>query len=609
MQKNDLLKKGDSIIRILAMDGECALIMNCMHPHMPKWLSLSELDGYAPSTEKDLYEATGTVLYDIEALDASARKAAYERYTVIAGILPYLADESRRAEAIHIAAERFERTEMTVRKYLCRYLVFDSVSALAPKPTATEKELTQTEKVIRWGLNKFYYTAKKHSLRQSYTLLLKEKFCDETGQLKESYPTFSQYRYFYYTKYRDIRKQSISRDGLKEYQKNVRPLLGDGVQAFAPAVGVGMCDATILDIYLIDEAGNAVGRPVLTACLDAYSRLLMGYILSWEGGTYSLALLMDNVIADKVQYCMSFGIVIEPLDWGCHELPGVIVTDRGSEYTGETFEQICELGVRIVNLPAFRPELKCIAEEFFNMIQSYYKPHLKGRGVIEPDYQQRGAPDYRKQARLTMDQFHRVLLYAIIYYNTRRIIESFPYTQQMLNDSVAPHANAIWNWGKRQPGANLISVVPRQLRMTLLPRTTGTFKRDGLHANRLRYRRDDYTERYLRGGKVIVAYNPDDCTWIWLFENGKYIEFRLIEARYNGLSVSEVQKINSQKSELVQSYEKDNLQAQIDLAAHIEAVVESAAKSLAVNLKDIRETRRKAKVRAHKNMLEDLNDE
>lgn len=42
---------------------------------------------------------------------------------------------------------------------------------------------------------------------------------------------------------------------------------------------------------------------------------------------------------------------------------------------------------------------------------------------------------------------------------------------------------------------------------------------------------------------------------------------------------------------------------------HIEAVVESAAKSLAVNLKDIRETRRKAKVRAHKNMLEDLNDE
>ena len=609
MQINDLMKKDDSIIRILSIDGDRALVMNCTHPCMPKWLPRSELNGYALCAEKDLYETTGIVLCDVEALDAPTRRTAYERYTVIAGILPYITDESRRTEAIHLAVERFDRTDMTVRKYLYLYLAFNSVSALAPKPTATEKGLTQTEKVMRWGLNRFYYNAKKHSLRQSYTLLLKEKFCDETGQLKESYPTFSQYRYFFYAKYRNLRKLSISRDGLKEYQKNVRPLLGDGVQAFAPAVGVGMCDATILDIYLIDEAGNVVGRPMLTACLDAYSRLLMGYSLSWEGGAYSLALLMDNVLADKVQHCKSYGIVIEPLEWDCRELPGVIVTDRGSEYIGDTFEQICELGVRIVNLPAFRPELKSIAEEFFNSIQTIFKPLLKGKGVIETDYQQRGAPDYRKQARLTMDQFHRVLLYSIVYYNDHRVIESFPYTQQMLDERIAPHANAIWNWGKCQPGANLISVAPRQLRMTLLPRTTGTFKRDGLHANHLRYRHDGFTERFLRGGKVVVAYNPDDCTLVWLFEKGEYTEFQLLEARYSGLSASEVQIINAQKSALVKSYEKDNLQAQIDLAAHIEAVVESAAKSCDVNLKDIRETRRKAKVRAHKNLLEDLNHE
>ena len=106
-----------------------------------------------------------------------------------------------------------------------------------------------------------------------------------------------------------------------------------------------------------------------------------------------------------------------------------------------------------------------------------------------------------------------------------------------------------------------------------------------------------------------MAYNPNDCTLVWLLEKGEYIEFRLIEARYNGLPVSAVDKINTQKSKLIKFYEKDNLQAQIDLAAHIEAIVESAAKSRDVNLKDIRETRRKAKVRAHKNMLENLNDE
>ena len=46
-------------------------------------------------------------------------------------------------------------------------------------------------------------------------------------------------------------------------------MLGNGVQEFAPAIGVGMLDSTICDIYLVDETGKLVGRPLLTACLDA----------------------------------------------------------------------------------------------------------------------------------------------------------------------------------------------------------------------------------------------------------------------------------------------------------------------------------------------------
>ena len=74
----------------------------------------------------------------------------------------------------------------------------------------------------------------------------------------------------------------------------------------------------------------------------------------------------------------------------------------GTEYTSENFGQITELGVTIQNLPAYRPELKGQVEKFFDLIQSEYKKHLKGRGVIEPDYRERGAHDYRKDACLTM---------------------------------------------------------------------------------------------------------------------------------------------------------------------------------------------------------------
>lgn len=39
-------------------------------------------------------------------------------------------------------------------------------------------------------------------------------------------------------------------------------------------------------------------------------------------------------------------------------MPGRLLSDQGSEYTGYTFEQISELGVTLENLPPYRPDLK-----------------------------------------------------------------------------------------------------------------------------------------------------------------------------------------------------------------------------------------------------------
>ena len=300
----------------------------------------------------------------------------------------------------------------------------------------------------------------------------------------------------------------ISRDGLKDYQKNNRPLLGDGIQEYASSVGMGMLDATVCDIYLVNEAGNLVGRPILTACIDAYSSLCCGYSLSWEGGVYSLRGLMLNIISDKQKWCNQYGISIEKSQWDADKLPAIFVTDMGSEYKSENFEQITELGVTVVNLPSYRPELKGAVEKFFDLVQNTYKPYLKGKGVIEPDYQERGSHDYRKDACLTMADFEKVILRCIIYYNSQRIIENFPYTEGMIQNQIQPFASNIWEWGKMQTGANLIIVDKEQIVLTLLPRTTGKFSRFGLRVNKMRYKHENFTEKYLVGGEVTVAYKP-----------------------------------------------------------------------------------------------------
>ncbi len=257
-------------------------------------------------------------------------RVAHERYTLIAGVLPFVGDVKQRSSIIARIAEENQISRQTLRNYLCAYLVRQDIAALAPKQKQEEKPLTSDEKNIRWALNKFFYTRNKNSLTTAYTFMLKERYCDGTGQLKADYPSYYQFRY-YYRKTRKLQTYYISRDGMKDYQRNNRPLLGDGIQEFAPAVGTAMLDSTICDIYLVDDAGNLVGRPVLVACIDAFSGMCCGYSLLWEGGMFSLQNLMTNVVSDKVDLCRKHGITITEDEWNCNQLPGILVTDMGSD--------------------------------------------------------------------------------------------------------------------------------------------------------------------------------------------------------------------------------------------------------------------------------------
>ena len=604
MKKYDLLRSGDAIIRVLEVQGDRVQVIDCIKRTMPTWVNMMVLESCSECTCEELSKATGIIPSDVDALDADQRKTMYKRYTMIAPILPFVADDWMRSRLICSVAEEHRVSKQTVRSYLCLYLAYMDVTALAPRRREDDRALTQDEKNIRWALNKFFYTTKKQSLMTAYTMMLKEKYCNALGVLAEEYPSYYQFRYFY-RKTRNLQNFYISRDGLKNYQRNNRPLTGEGVQEFASAVGTGMFDATVCDIYLVNDTGSLVGRPILTACVDAYSGLCCGYSLSWEGGVYSLRGLMLNIIADKVAWCEKFGISIQKEDWDCDMLPATFVTDMGSEYTSGNFEQIAEPGVKVVNLPSYRPELKGLVEKFFDLIQESYKKHLKGKGVIEPDYQERGAHDYRKDACLTMADFEKIILHCIIYYNSQRIIESFPYTEDMIAAQVKPYASQIWNWGKSQIGANLIGIGNRELMLTLLPRTMGKFSRSGLKVNKLRYHCEGYTEQYLSGGDVVVAYNPEDVTSVWVLEDGTYTEFSIIESRFEGKDLTAVQELQTSQRDIAKGAIRDNLQAQINLAQHIEAIVGSGAGRGDVHMKNIRSTRRREQAKRHRDYMKE----
>ena len=164
---------------------------------------------------------------EIDSLCPESRKKAYERYTMIAPILRLLPDEHKKCEMISTIATNEKISKQTIRKYLCLYLAFQDIAILSPKDKENDTCLSKDEKNMRWSLNKYYFSYQKHSLKTVYTLMLKEKYCDGKGELVAEYPTFHQFRYFY-RKRKNWQTYFISRNGLTNYQRNNRPLLGDG---------------------------------------------------------------------------------------------------------------------------------------------------------------------------------------------------------------------------------------------------------------------------------------------------------------------------------------------------------------------------------------------
>lgn len=602
MQRNDLFRYNGTIYRVIEVGVGRILVINCIKPTMPIWVSTSPLKNCDTITFEELISTTNKVIPPIESLSQEQLKVMHQRFTLIAPILTYIADEHMRSRLIEDTAQRYEVSKQTVRKYLCLYLTYPNITVLAPIKKEPTKALTEDEKNFRWALNKYYYTRYKHSLRTAYLYMLKEKYTDAEGSLIDNHPTFRQFQYFY-SKHKNLQTYYISRDGLTHYQRNHRPLLGEGVREFAPNVGIGMLDSTVCDIYLVNDSSEVVGRPILTACVDAYSGSCMGYYLGWEGGMYSLRGLMLNVISDKVAHCNKVGVKIEKDEWDCTELPSTLVTDMGSEYKSETFEQLTDLGVSVINLNPYRPDLKSVVEKFFDCIQDLYKPMLRGKGVIEEDFQERGCRDYRKDACLTIEQFERVIINCILYYNNHRIIDL-----PLIDSNIKPYASALWKYGKTALGANLITVDKQTLTLCLLPRTKGRFTRKGLVVNKLRYRAEGYTEQFLKGGECIVAYNTDDASTVWLIENGSYTPFSLVLSEFEGMSLESIEALQSKKKALVSAESDNNTKARLELIHSIEIIAEGTTK-VTKSISNIRTTRATETKRKHIDYIGDIKND
>lgn len=139
-----LIKKENEdmkLFRILAVQKEKVLVIDCIRKTMPVWIKAEQLQGFVEK-EEDTGQDTGA----LEEYSSDVRKTIYQRYNIISAILPFVDNEAVRSELIAKMAEEHGISKQTVRKYLCEYLAAKDIRSLAPQEKKTERALTKDEK-------------------------------------------------------------------------------------------------------------------------------------------------------------------------------------------------------------------------------------------------------------------------------------------------------------------------------------------------------------------------------------------------------------------------------------------------------------------------------
>jgi hypothetical protein len=387
------------------------------------------------------------------------------------------------------------------------------------------------------GIQKFYETPEKQSLSNAFQLTLETFFNDGFAIVDgvpvpvippdDKLPTERQFRYWY-NGYRNAEQEKKRRDGERKYNLEGRELLGDSTQmAFGPG-SVYQIDATIGDIYLVNslDRSRIIGRPVIYACIDVFSRAIAGLCVTLEGPSWLGAMLaLDNVTMNKVAFCAEYGITIEEVEWPCHYLPEAILADRG-EFEGYNADNLANsLGVRVHNTPPYRADWKGIVERHFRIANDKVI-HFTPGAVYR--VRARGDADYRLQAVLTLDEFRKLMICYARDYNMNHYMKWYRKDEYMIADHVERYPLAIWEWGIRNRSGHLRTMPQDVIRLNLLPRKEVFVTAHGIHFEGELYYSCDLAlkegwfsrARMLGAWKIEVSYDPRRLDMIYVRLNG-----------------------------------------------------------------------------------------
>lgn len=308
-----------------------------------------------------------------------------------------------------------------------------------------------------------------------------------------------------------------AREGNKAARDKYAPIKGHIPGANFP-LAITQIDHTLIDMILVDDVSRQpIGRPWLTLIMDVYSRMVLGYYISFDPpGNLSTGLCLSHAFLRKESWLAKFGIETK---WPCWGKPRTILADNAREFRGNMLKKACEeYGITLEWRPVRTPHYGGHIERLLGTLNEEIKA-LPGAAFSNP--KMRGIYNSDKEAVMSLSEFERcfTILCTEIYH-------------QKKHSQIGMSPLAKWEEGifgnETNKGIGMPPIITDELRLKLdlMPYELRTVQPYGIIWDHIEYQHD-VLRRWINAQdpentkakqKFLCRRDPRDISSIWFYD-------------------------------------------------------------------------------------------
>lgn len=315
----------------------------------------------------------------------------------------------------------------------------------------------------------------------------------------------------------DTYKTTKARQGTKAAEAEKLLLQGHFPGADEP-LAVVQVDHTPVDVILVDNIyRQPIGRPWLTLLIDVYTRMILGFYISFDPpGNLSLGLCLAHAFLPKEKWLAGFDIDSK---WPCWGLPRTIHADNAKEFRGTMLQKACqEYGVNLEWRPVAKPRYGAHIERLLGTLNE----EIHGlAGTTFSDVEEKGEYDADGEATMSLDEFEA--------WFTHLCVDIY---HQRPHSALGMPPITKWQEGllgtKKQAGIGVPARIGDELKLKLdlMPFETRTVQHYGIVWDHIEYQHDVLRrwvneadpENPKKKRQFLCRRDPRDISVIWFYD-------------------------------------------------------------------------------------------